>query len=262
MLTRKMLLNTTCFAVACFMTSVMADELNDQQPSLTVGIGVQNAPKYSGSDDSLIQFAPVVQARNGAFFFDSLKGVGYDLQNSKGLYLEHTIGYGLGRKDRDSSWREGSDKLKGMGNIKATINTSVAVGWYASSWFSLEGKAILPLTDSQGAQYQTSVTLLPWQDDKDTVSLQSAALFGDARYMETMYGVNDKQSEANGYASYQASGGFYGVKTDLTWSHQFSSNWSTAVSGGYTWLGDHAADSPIVQRRNQTTVSAGVLYTF
>lgn len=38
---------------------------------------------------------PVLQGRNGAFFIDTQKGVGYDLQNASGWYFEHTLGYDL-----------------------------------------------------------------------------------------------------------------------------------------------------------------------
>jgi hypothetical protein len=37
-----------------------------------------------------------------------------------------------------------------MGDIDASLNTALAVGWQALSWLSVEGKATLPLTDSQG----------------------------------------------------------------------------------------------------------------
>lgn len=113
------------------------------------------------------------------------QGIGYDLQADNGLYLEHTLGYSLGRTDKNSTWRDGSAKLRGMGNNDtATANTALAVGWSAP-WLSFEGKATLPLTDSQGVHYQTSVTLLPL-NDTDTVALQSAAL-GDRRYMNTLH---------------------------------------------------------------------------
>src|SRR5690606_33556712 len=114
-----------------------------------------------GSDKQQMQIVPVVQARKGAFFIDSQKGLGYDLQADNGLYLEHTLGYGLGRSDKNSSWREGANNLKGMGNIDATLNTAFALGWSITPWLVVEGKATLPLTDSQGIQYQTSLTLIP-----------------------------------------------------------------------------------------------------
>lgn len=123
MITRKFILCISCIA-ASYMTRIARAEAADPpEKSLTVGVAASNAPRYSGSDQHRWQFLPVVQARDGAVFFDSQKGLGYDLQSDSGLYLEHTLGYGLGRLDKDSAWREGSDKLKGMGDINATLNT-------------------------------------------------------------------------------------------------------------------------------------------
>lgn len=92
---------------------------------------------------------PVLQGRKGAFFIDAQKGLGYDLQNDSGWYFEHTLGYDFGRADKNSDWREGANNLKGMGNINTTLNTGLAVGWQAAPRLSVEGKATLPLTDSQ-----------------------------------------------------------------------------------------------------------------
>ncbi|UJD89848.1 MipA/OmpV family protein [Rahnella aquatilis] len=262
MISRKLILNMFCVGVSVTGAGVHADNSGPTQQSLTLGLGAQNAPVYSGSDKRRTQMLPVIQARDGAFFFDSMKGIGYDLQNANGLYLEHSLGYGLGRSERDSDWRDGSDKLKGMGNIAATVNTSIAAGWMATPWLSLEGRATLPLSDGQGVQYRTAVTLIPVQNDKDNVAIQVSALFGDARYMNTLYGVNDKQSLRSGYDRYHAAGGFYGVDSSLIWSHQFTPHWGTALSAGYTWLSEHASESPIVYQRNQTTVAAAVTYSF
>ncbi|MFS2222584.1 MipA/OmpV family protein [Pantoea sp. B65] len=262
MLTRKLIFNMFCVGISVTAAGANADSGSDAQQSLTIGLGAQNAPVYSGSDKRRTQVLPLVQARDGAFFFDSLKGIGYDLQSADGLYIEQSLGYGLGRSERDSDWRDGSDKLKGMGNIDATVNTSIAAGWMATPWLSLEGRATLPLSDGQGVQYRTSVTLIPLQNNNDNISLQVSALFGDRRYMNTFYGVNNGQSERSGYRRYQAAGGFYGMDSTLIWGHQFSPNWGTALSVGYSWLGDHAANSPIVFQRNQTTVAAAVTYSF
>ncbi|ELY2908611.1 MipA/OmpV family protein [Cronobacter dublinensis] len=230
--------------------------------SLTLGVGGQYAPRYSGANHQTLTVAPVVQARHGAFFFDTEKGLGYDLQSDSGVYFEHALGVSLGRADKNSDWREGANSLKGMGTIKTALNTSLALGWSVTPWLVVEGKATLPLTDSQGVQYQTSLTLLPFQDTTDTVAFQSAALFGDSRYMNTFYGVSARQSARTGYGRYDTQGGFYGVSNNLSWSHQFGEQWGTTLSAGYTWLGDKAADSPIVRQRNQTTAAVAVTYTF
>ena len=149
-----------------------------------------------------------------------------------------------------------------MGDIDASLNTALAVGWQALSWLSVEGKATLPLTDSQGVSYQASLTLLPVQTDHDTVAFQTAALFGDIRYLNTWYGVDPQQSQRSGYSRYSAPGGFYGIDNSLTWSHQFDAHWGTLLSADYTWLGEHANESPIVLRRNEAALTAAVIWTF
>jgi len=262
MITRKLMLYMTCFPLTGLAGSVKADDASSAQSGVTVGLAAQNAPRYSGSDKRHTQILPYVQARDGAFFLDSQKGIGYDLQSDNGLYLEHTLGYNLGRADKDSDWRDGSDMLKGMGNIKAVANTALAVGWTITPWITLEGKATLPLSDSQGVNYQTSVILIPWQTEKDMVAFSTAALFGDSRYMNTFYGVNDRQSTHSGFARYTAAGGFYGTSSTLTWSHQFNANWGSMISADYSWLDKHAENSPIVARRNVASATLGIVYTF
>lgn len=42
--------------------------------SLTVGLGGEYAPRYSGSDKQVWQVVPVLQGRKGAFFIDAQKG--------------------------------------------------------------------------------------------------------------------------------------------------------------------------------------------
>lgn len=262
MITRKFGLCISCLVLThgAVIASARADDGNSE--SLTVGIAASNVPRYSGSDQRQWQYLPVIQARDGALFFDSQKGLGYDLQADSGLYLEHTLGYSTGRSDHNSSWRDGSDKLSGMGNIDAALNTAVAVGWAITPWLAVEGKATLPLSDSQGVQYQSSLSLIPLQNATDTLAFQSAALFGDSRYMNTFYGVNSTQSQRSGYARYAAPGGLYGVENSVTWGHQFTPQWGTTLIVGYTWLSDHAGQSPIVFRSNQASATVAVTYTF
>ncbi|PLL93672.1 hypothetical protein CWN68_24985, partial [Klebsiella michiganensis] len=120
-----------------------ADEAAAPSDGLTIGVGGKYAPRYSGSDKQIWQVVPVIQGRKGAFFIDSQKGIGYDLSGDSGLYFEHTLGYDLGRAEKNSSWRDGANTLKGMGNIKANMNTAFAVGWSVTPWLTVEGKATL-----------------------------------------------------------------------------------------------------------------------
>ena len=262
MITRKFTLYMACLILTGTANVVRADDTASPQKNFSIGMAGQSLPRYNGADKRRWQIVPLLQARDGAFFVDSQKGLGYDLQTNNGFYLEHTLGYGLGRSEQNSNWRDGSDNLKGMGNIKASVNTAIAIGWSVNPFLTFEGKATLPLSDSQGVNYQTSVTLLPIQNSTDTVALSTAALFGDSRYMNTFYGVRTEQSRRSGYTEYQAPSGFYGTDTNLTWSHQFTPHWGGLVSADYDWLDKHAEKSPIVFRHYETAFTLGVLYTF
>ncbi|SLM61965.1 MULTISPECIES: MipA/OmpV family protein [Dickeya] len=237
------------------------DTRPDQKDGVTIGLATLNAPRYSGSNERQWDWLPVIQARQGAFFFDTAKGAGYDLQFGQ-FYLEHTLGYAAGRTDKKSSFRPGSDKLRGMGKIDGVLNTALTLGWEFTDQLSVEAKAIAPLTDSQGMQYQTSVNATLFQNDSDTLGAQASLLFGDARYNNLFYGVTASQSANSGYRAYQTNGGLYGQSVSVFWSHRFTPQWASTLSGSYTHLNDKVADSPIVFQPDQFTGIMAVTYSF
>src|SRR5476649_2226506 len=239
--------------------SVQAQDADSAPPDgLTLGLAARNAPRYSGSDARKWSFLPVVQGRSGAFFIDTQKGIGYDLQAPGGIYLEQALGYTPGRTDKKSDWQDGDDKLKGMGNINDALNTSLAFGWQATPWLSMEARAVLPLTDSLGVQYQASLTGILLQNQADTVALQGALLFGDARYNNTFYGVSALQSRRSGYDKFTAGGGLYGESVSLSWNHQYSPQWGSSLSTGYTHLADKVSASPVVFKNGGADVTLAV----
>jgi hypothetical protein len=100
-----------------------------------------------GSDKQVWQVVPVLQGRNGAFFIDSQKGVGYDLQSPIPFKL-----FAPARQLAFLSFLPRSyPSVCSKYQPDVSLNTALAVGWQAFSWLSVEGKATLPLTDSQGA---------------------------------------------------------------------------------------------------------------
>jgi len=232
------------------------------QDGLTVGLAAHNAPDYSGSDARKWSFLPVIQGRSGAFFIDTQKGIGYDLQAPGGIYFEQALGYTPGRTDKKSDWQDGDAKLKGMGSINGVMNTSFALGWQATPWLSMEARTILPLTDSLGVQYQASVTGILLQNASDVVALQGELLFGDARYNNTFYGVTSSQSQRSGYDKFTTGGGLYGESVSLSWNHQYSTHWGSSLSTGYTHLTDKISDSPIVLKDGGVDTTLAVTYSF
>ncbi|AIR03963.1 MltA-interacting MipA family protein [Cedecea neteri] len=244
------------------ISSVYASEFNADETAITFGLGAVSSPRYSGANEQSSTVIPLIHIQKNNIFFDSINGLGIHLQNDNGLYIEPTLGYDSGRTDKNSGWRKGSDKLKGMGNISSSVNSGIALGWALAPWLVLEGKTTLPLNDGQGVSYSTSVDYIPIMNEDNSITFQASALFGDARYMKTWYGVNEQQHSRSGFSHYRSAGGFYGTDTSLTLTHQFSEHWGAWLSLSYAWLNKNAANSPIVMRRDGTTGTLAVNYTF
>ncbi|HIF6680274.1 MipA/OmpV family protein [Serratia marcescens] len=262
MLEKKIIKNTLALLIISSIPPSHASNNDNSGTAFTVSLGAASSPKYSGSNEQTWGAAPQFHFQQDNFFVDSMNGAGFRFQSKNGLYFIPTIGYDSGRTDEDSGWRKGSDTLKGMGDISATVNTGLALGWAVTPWLVLEGKATLPLSDGQGISYATSVDFIPVLDEEDTVALKISALFADSRYMNTWYGVNSTQSANSGYSRYTSSGGYYGTDVSLTWAHQFTETWGGWVGINHTWLGDNAASSPIVKQKEGTTGVVAISYTF
>ncbi|WP_227317997.1 MipA/OmpV family protein [Cedecea davisae] len=262
MLTKKSFLYIIPALITPGISSAWASNYQEDESAVTLSLGALTSPRYSGSDEQTTSVIPLIHWQENNFFLDSIKGLGVHLQNDDGLYLEPTIGYDSGRTDKNSGLRKGSAKLKGMGNISATVNSTVALGWAVTPWLVFEGKTTLPLSDGQGVSYSTAINYIPLMDDDNTLTFQASALFGDTRFLNTWYGVSRKQNDRSGYARYSTSGGFYGADTGLTWTHQFSGHWGGWFSVNYAWLAKNAARSPIVMQRGGTTGILAINYTF
>lgn len=230
--------------------------------SLSVGLDAGTAPRYVGSDEQRFSAAPFLHAEYGGFFLDTLKGLGYGWHADNGFYVENSVGFEPGRTDKDSTWEDGSKKLKGMGKIKSSVNTHIIAGWAVRDWLAIEGEANLPLTESNGVHYRTSAILTGYNSQTDNITFEASALFADSRYLNTWFGVNQQQSVRSGYAKYHTDGGFYASDMNVTWTHFFSENWSTALSYDYTLLADRAENSPVVRSRGGSSASIALAYTF
>jgi len=247
-----------------FSVYANANDPSDDAPNnnFSIGTAITDSPRYSGSDEQTLSFLPIITLNRGLFFLDSTKGLGYDLKATNGLYFEHTLGYDLGRSDQKSSWRNGSEKLKGMGKIKGTTTTSFTIGYQMTSWLAAEAMVTLPLDNDQGIRSKTAVKGGLWQDKSDTFSFETDLLLGDNRYNNSVYGVTTNQSANSGFHEYSTSGGVYGQSVYLDWAHQITTNWSTDLTIGYTYLNDKVSESPIVLQRGSTEVIFAVMYLF
>ena len=267
----KIILSTSLSAIA-LSGAAFAAEPEVSLPSLlgdhtdvTVGVAVLNAPRYMGSKNRQTTALPVLTVQRGPLYFDSTRGIGWQYQSPSGFYFDNAVGYDMGRDDKKSSWRAGSNHLKGMGKIKGSVITTVTAGYQFAPWLALEASGEFALSErARGNQYRVGAKSTVWQSaaKDDVLALSADMLIGDARFNQTYYGVTQQQSRRSGLAAYRADKGVYGYALGANWTHQFSHAWSTNVAVTSTWLTDKVADSQIVERRNDTGATLAVLYSF
>lgn len=234
--------------------------------SLTVGGGVDVAPRYSGSDENRVSTALVLDysMRNG-FFVSSTRGLGYG-NNLGNVDYSAALSYRTGRKDHNvdsDDMNDGSDYLRGMGNIKGSALGVVGLGYNFTPWLSAQLQAEVPFSQrDNGAALHVGIVSPLYHSPKNSVTMALTSSWGTNDYMQTYYGVSAPQSAASGLTQYDAGSGIYAWSLNLDWTHNFTERWSVVADAGYTQLAGDARNSPIVQRKASPTGSLKVTYRF
>ena len=256
-----------CLVFTSFGLLIGAEPLPADDWHASVHTGIANLPRYSGSDERVSAPLLGVQITSPhGFFLDSDKGLGWAFdEDDFGLSLY--VGASDARKDRKSQFH-GSDALNGMGSIQSR------------PVFGLE--ATYPLGEAiLGATFEHA---LEKDDEHDTGSAYnhlklsiSAPLykgaygellgslnsqFGDSNYVRTWYGVSTKQASRSQFRARDTHAGLVSRGADLSWSLPIDEQWSVSTVLALQYLNGDAADSPLVERRWQTTVAGQVVYSF
>ena len=79
-------------------------------------------------------------------------------------------------------------------------------------------------------------------------------------YMESFFGIDEKQSINSGYKKYNAESGIKDVNITVSAGYKITSRWRIGATVGYKRLVGDAADSPIVDDKNQMFAGFGLSY--
>ena len=233
---------------------------------LTLGGGVDVAPRYSGSDKSRVTAAQVVDyAMANGFFISTTRGLGYGNRVGN-LDYSAALSYRAGRKDRDvssDSIASGSDYLRGMGDVKGSAVVVPGLGYRITDWLNVQLQAEVPVSErDNGEAVHFGIASPLYTSPENSVTLALTGSWGSSKYMQTYYGVSAAQSAASGFARNDAGSGIYAYSLNLDWTHKLTSRWSLLAAAGVTQLTGEAGDSPIVQRKTSPVGSLKVTYSF
>ncbi|MGB8668122.1 MAG: MipA/OmpV family protein, partial [Serratia inhibens] len=233
---------------------------------LTLGGGAVVTPLYSGSDENRVTTALVLDySMHNGFFVSTTRGIGYGNSTGK-LDYSTALSYRAGRKDHDvdsDSMSDGSDDLRGMGDVKGSAIGALGLGYKVTDWLHLQLQAEVPFSQrDNGAALHFGIISPLYSSSENTVTMALTGSWGTGNYMQTYYGVSSSQSAASGFTQYDAGSGIYAYSMNMNWTHKFNQDWSVVAATGFTQLAGDARNSPLVQRIASPNGSLKVTYSF
>lgn len=230
------LVSSTAFALPAMAQSL----LDVDQISMDAGLGVTYGPDYIGSDEQ--DASPWFILRNVT--------LGTPQGEKQGLGFTPSLSY-KGKRDAQDN-----DDLVGMDDIDAAGEIGLRVS-YVNGPFNSYGNLRKGFGGHDGVVGEIGTKYRYEPNDKLTLWTGVQVAMGDDKFTGTYFGVTDAQARP-GRAAYDPEGGAYEAQVSLEARYMLTPD--TSVLGRVTYghlLGD-AADSPIVQDKNQPAISIGI----
>lgn len=208
------------------------------------GIGAIAKPKYPGADDHEVSpWATLRNLRIGTYG-------GRDSADGFSILPNFDI---MGPRDEDDD-----DALEGMDDISRAYEAGVKLA-YTRDGLSTYGTVRKGFGGHHGVVGELGVKYDFATSDKWSFQAGVEAGYGDSKLNETYFGVSAKEAANTGYSEYKPGGGFNTAAAILEARYQLTEK--TALLGEVRFLrivGD-AADSPLVQDKNQPTLRLGIV---
>jgi MipA family protein len=268
-------------ALSAQQAGAQSSEKKDTSPwDVSLGALLVSTPEYEGAKKSTSGLVPSLslsyKTQGYGTFSLGGKGLGaaWTIIDKEDYSFGVSLGASQGRSDAKDGTvlRPGSKFLKGMGDIKSAaefgvfghVNAGVPI-MLAVVRGSGDGKADAKdrsIRGHGGTRIELS-TEIPWQISSNIgLSFSPNIVWADKKYNQTYFGVTSLQSANSGFKTYEAGAGIKSVGLAVGAEYKFTPHWSANVALALNQLQGDAAKSPLVQKKAQTTVAAGVSYKF
>ena len=231
-----------------------------------IGLGAATVPTYEGSPNRRTLANPYLTLSYSSRDWGSVefgqRGLIWNAVEAGRFRFALVAQFDLGRKDRDTSTLNptpGDERLAGMGNVQSSTEAGVGVGYGP---VMLVARQSLGERGANGAQVDMSVEF-PWSlSDRFSLRFALGATWADQDYMQTYFGVTPAQAQATSFAVYTPKSGCRKVDVSVDAEYAIAPNWKLQANVGFSRLGDDAAASPIVGRRDGASAALGMSYAF
>jgi MipA family protein len=231
-----------------------------------IGLGVATMPTYEGSPNRRTLASPDLtlsyRSRDWGTVEFGQRGLIWNAVEAGRFRFALVAQFDPGRKDKDTSTLNptpGDKRLAGMGNVQASTEAGVGVGYGP---VMVVARQSLSERGAKGAQVDMTAEI-PWSlSDRLGFRFALGATWANRDYMQTYFGVTAAQARTTSFSVYAPKSGCRKVEANVSAEYTLASSWKLQANVGFTRLGDDAAASPLVGRRNGASAALAVAYEF
>jgi outer membrane scaffolding protein for murein synthesis (MipA/OmpV family) len=232
-------------------------ESAEQQASewnVTIGGGFRIEPKFEGADDFRIMPVPLVSADFGPYVSVNASGVTINALDYEGMSVKGRLGYDIGRDSSDDG------HLDGLGDVDAGAVLGLDLAYNLDPVeFKLSLDKIVGGSDGLSATFGAAYSL---PIDQFKFSIGPSVTWADSNYMESYFGVTDRQSRRSGLSEFDADAGIKRVDLEISGMYMLDEHWLVRGEVSFGALVGDAADSPVSQTNFQPSTMFLVGYRF
>jgi outer membrane protein len=234
--------------------------------SVGVGGSVGIKPRYEGSKEYRAFGFPLVMPKlgnaNSAFAgrvkFRGLDDVRFRAFEMGGFEFGPLAGYKFGRQEDDG------DLLRGLGDVDNGLVLGAYAGYrFGTVLFDVSYNQIVT-GDHNGYQIRFGAEVERKFTSRLSVIARVGSTFADDNYMSSNFGVSALQAYGSfaGLPAFDAEAGIKDVHFELGTATDLTDRWKLRVGGRYSRLLGDAADSPVIETKDQFSAIVGLSYRF
>ena len=223
----------------------------------TVGAGLAEAPRYPGASTDRTRLVPLVSIDYDGRLFVGPLGIGVAAVRWNGFRAGPVLGFERGRYESDDP------HLAGLGDISTSITGGVFAAYN-------RGPLAISATLRQAISHSTNGLSGLLQVDlrrafvgvRTLVAAGPDLEFGNGDFERAWFGVSNAQSATSGLPVYAPRAGINRIGLHVGVTHRASRHILLRFFARLSDITGDAAQCPIVERRTQIDVGAGIAYHF
>jgi len=224
---------------------------------ITLGAGLAAGPKYPGASTERVRPVPLVSIRYGGRLFFGPLGIGMVAFRCNGFRAGPVLGFERGRSPSDGP------RLAGLGDIPSSVTAGLFAGYARGAFavYATARQAVTSTGNGLSGLLQLNVRHV-FVAARTLVAAGPDLEFGNNDFQRTWFGISPAQSISSGLPEYAPSAGIDRIGFHAQLTYRASKHIVWRAFARVADLTGSAAHSPIVERRAQVVIGAGVAYHF